>query len=91
IEFDTRSGTSVGHANAAGAISVGAVRWSQTPEFNPTVYPVPVIETFSSAGGVPILFTEYGQPFPTRIRQKPEISAADGGNTTFFGQAFPGG
>ncbi|SFC92319.1 S8 family peptidase [Spirosoma endophyticum] len=89
-QFATNSSTTVGHANAAGAIAVGAVRWSQTPEYNPALQ-APVIETFSSAGGTPILFTTYGQPIPSVTRLKPEISAADGGNTTFFGQAFPGG
>ncbi|MBD2756091.1 S8 family peptidase, partial [Spirosoma validum] len=91
VQYATQSSTTYGHANAEKAIAVGAVRWSRTPVYDPVNSPIPVIESFSSAGGTPILFTEYGQSFPTRVRLKPEISGPNGGNTTFFGQAFPGG
>lgn len=84
IEFDTKSSTVVGHANAQGAIAVGAAIYAQTPAYNATQYPNGLTEYYSSAGGTPILFTEYGQPFPTRVRQKPDLVAPDGGNTTFF-------
>jgi hypothetical protein len=82
-EYATHSGTLYGHANAAGAQAVGAARYAQTPAFgvNPAV-----LEYFSSAGGTPILFDITGAPV-SELRQKPEIVAADGGNTTFF---YPG-
>ena len=43
------SSTIVGHPNAAGAISVGAVRFDKNPVYNPGEYPVPVIMSFSSS------------------------------------------
>ena len=47
-----------GHANAAGAEAVGAAAWYNTAEWGrrsgPSVPGVP--RTFSSAGGVPVLF-----------------------------------
>ncbi len=82
-EFATNSSTTAGHANAEKAIAVGASRYDATPVFNPALQ-TPTIRSFSSAGGTPILFTEYGQPFPIRVRLKPEIVAPDGGNNTFF-------
>ena len=84
-DFATNSGTIFGHSNAAGAITVGASFWGETPVYSATRYPLPLIEPYSSVGGTPILFTEYGQPIPPKVRLKPEIVAPDGGNTTFFG------
>jgi len=81
-DFATNSPTSYGHANAADASAVGAVFYLQTPAFgqNP-----PLLEPFSSAGGVPILFNTAGNPITPVIRQTVDIVAPDGGNTTFFG------
>ena len=85
-EYATNSPTISGHANAAGGLAVGAVRYDATPAFgtNP-----PVREYFSSLGGVPILFDTSGSPV-LEERQKPEIMAADGGDNTFFGQDYEG-
>jgi Ca2+-binding RTX toxin-like protein len=85
-EFATRSSTVVGHANAEGAEAVGAADYRRTPAFgtNP-----PQIESFSSAGNTPILFTISGAP-TNQIRQKPEIVAPDGTDTTFFGSDADG-
>jgi PKD repeat protein len=81
-EHDTASSTLIGHANAAGANAVGAAFFAETPEFG--VAP-PEPEPFSSAGGTPILFNTNGTPRSTaEIRFKPEITAVDGVNTTFF-------
>jgi hypothetical protein len=83
-EFDTRSSTVFGHPTAGGAQAVGAAAWFETPAFgiNP-----PLLEPFSSAGGAPIFFDASGARLGASIiRQKPEIVAPDGGNTTFFGQ-----
>ncbi|MBB5363649.1 S8 family serine peptidase [Deinococcus humi] len=84
IEYDTKSPTSIGHHNAAGGAGVGAARFYRTPAFgqNP-----PLLESFSSAGGVPILFDLNGRPLSSPdLRQQPRFTAPDGGNTSFFGQ-----
>jgi hypothetical protein len=83
LEWDTQSGTAYGHANAAGASAVGAALYALTPPFG--VSP-PILEPYSSRGGVPILFDTDGNALPTpEIRQTPDIVAPDGVNTTFFG------
>ncbi len=81
LEHGTNSPTCYGHANAAGAIAVGAAAWFETPEFGADP---PELEPFSSAGGVPILFDATGNPVSVK-RRKPEMTAPDGTNTTFFG------
>jgi PKD repeat protein len=84
-EYDTDSGTLYGHANSAGAEAVGAAYYQETPEFG--TFP-PQLESFSSAGGTPILFASNGTRLATpELRMKPEIVAPDGVNTTFF---YPG-
>ena len=80
-EFDTDSSTVYGHANAAGAVAVGAAAYFQTPEFGQTP---PLLEPFSAAGPTPILFDTAGNAVSI-ARQKPEITCVDGTNTTFFG------
>lgn len=87
IEHDTQSGTAYGHTCAAGAEAVGAAFYGETPAFgqNP-----PLLEPFSSAGPCPILFEADGtRKSVAEVRQKPEIVAPDGTNTTFFGWADP--
>ena len=84
-EFDTRSGASYGHLNAQGGLGVGAAFYRQTPAFG-TTPPVPRIQAFSSAGGVPILFDTAGSRLPVPVRrQQPALVAPDGVNTTVFG------
>ncbi len=86
-EFDTASGTIYGHANAAGAEAVGAAFYEDTPEFGTDP---PLLESFSSAGPTPILFDPDGKPKAAAdVRQKPNIVAPDGTNTTFFGSDIP--
>jgi chitodextrinase len=81
-EFSTGSGTLFGHANAAGAEAVGAAFYLDTPEYG--IAP-PALEPYSSTGGTPILFNTSGTPLAAPIvRSKPEITAVDGVNTTFF-------
>ena len=81
-EHTTDSPASYGHANAVGAEAVGAAFYLDTPAFGTTP---PLLESFSSQGGVPILFdvsgNSLGVPGP---RLKPEIVAPDGTNTSFF-------
>jgi hypothetical protein len=82
-ELDTASSTLFGHPNAAGAEAVGAAFFDNTPEFGTDP---PLLEPFSSAGPTPILFDTGGIRLPTpEVRDKPEIVAPDGTNTTFFG------
>ena len=83
-EYNTRSSTVVGHANSLRCIATGAAPFFNTPAFNPALTTA-TIEPFSSAGGTPILFNTDGARLgsPT-VRQKPEITAVDGTNTTFF-------
>jgi len=84
-EYDTAAATLYGHANAAGAEAVAAAFYGDTPEFGTTPAEV---ESFSAAGGVPIVFDSNGRRLPApEIRNKPEIAAPDGINTTFFGSA----
>ena len=61
--------TIVGHANANGAITVGAVRYDNTPVYGGSL----VKQSFSSIGGTE---TEGA------IRTKPDIMAPNGGNTS---------
>jgi hypothetical protein len=75
--------TIFGQAAAAGAMAVGAVPWNSpsTPEF------------FTSQGGpVPFLFDSQGNRLATpEIRNKPDITAPDGVDTSFFGSPAPQG
>lgn len=83
-EFSTNSSTIFGHPNAAGAIAVGAINYQQTPWFA-TDIENSLIEHFSSAGGTPIIFDNLGNRLPVaEYRNKPEIVAPDGSDTTFF-------
>ena len=81
-EHATNSPTLVGHANANGAQAVGAAFFADTPAFG--VSP-PVLEPYSSSGGVPILFNANGIALASpELRAKPAVTATDGVNTTFF-------
>ncbi|UCC65461.1 MAG: S8 family serine peptidase, partial [Anaerolineae bacterium] len=81
-EYATDSSTVVGHANADGAVAVGAAPYILTPEFGTDPA---VLEPFSSAGGTPILFATDGTRLASpEYRSKPSIVAPDIANTTFF-------
>ena len=82
----TNAGSLFGHANAAGANAVGASAYINTPVFG--VDP-PVLNYYSSAGNTPILFDTAGNPVE-EIREKPEFTAPDIVNNTFFGSDFEG-
>ncbi len=73
--------TLVGHTKAEGAISVGAAFYLQTPPYG---VDTPVLESFSSVGGVPNFYDIEGNRIAPLIRNKPEIVAPDGVNTSFF-------
>ena len=86
--FDTSDGTIVGHANAAGAEAVGAAAWYQTQAWGSPLRPQcrpACLDSFSSAGGTPVLFDSYGRRLATpQLRAKPGLIGPDAGNTTFF-------
>ena len=75
------SATAYGHPNAEGAIAVGAARYDFTPEFGQTP---PLLEPFSSLGGIEILFDSTGNAIDPVVRNKPELVAPDGSDTSFF-------
>lgn len=88
-----------GHAAAAGAVAVAAVDYREIEQGGDRTPPQNVInvERFSSLGGVlPFFYSGNGTPLPggVQLRAKPELSAPDGTNTTFFvqdsdGDGFP--
>ena len=86
--FDTAEGTIVGHANAAGAEAVGSAAWYQTQAWGSPMRPqcVPAcLDSFSSAGGTPILFDRSGHRLDAaQLRAKPGVIGPDAGNTSFF-------
>ncbi len=85
-EYNTASSTCFGHANAAGAIGVGATRFNQTPALGVTP---PLLEFFSARGGTPILFNNAGGTLGApEIRLSPALTAPDGGATTNVGPNF---
>jgi hypothetical protein len=84
-EFVTSSSTVFGHANAAGARAVGAAYYGTTPAYGTTP---PALDSYSSRGGTTIRVDPAGMP-TFEARQKPEIVAADGVDTTFFSTSDP--
>lgn len=87
-EFDTRSGTIYGHANAEGAEAVGGAWWFDTAAFGAANHPIcnyACVNSYSSAGGTPLFIDDRGErrskPY---IGFKPGITGPDAGNTTFF-------
>lgn len=76
------AGTIFGQANVDVVNSVGAVFYQNTPAYGGTLAP----ESFSSAGGVLLRRNTAQQPLAQFVdTQKPDISAPDGTDTTFFG------
>ncbi len=73
IEYASNSSTIVGHLNTTGGIAVAAVPYFDT-----------IPEPFTSLGGTPLLFDDLGLRTTPLILEKPEVSAPDQVNTTFF-------
>jgi hypothetical protein len=90
-EYHTHSGTSYGHRNVSEAITVGAAAWFNTPDVPDTVDAEPdnppVLNGYSSKGRVPIVFNSEGDSLqnPPEFRDKPDVTAPDATNNTFFG------
>ncbi|MEM1054393.1 MAG: T9SS type A sorting domain-containing protein [Bacteroidota bacterium] len=81
---DSGGATSYGHANAAGAFGVGAAPWFNTPPFTAAAEAVP--EGFTSYGGVLVRLNPDGTRKATaEDREKPDATASDADNNTFFG------
>lgn len=82
-EYHSHSGGLFGHANTEAAISVGASNYFETPAFGITP---PLLQSYSSAGGQPIVFDIVGDEIsPPKVPQKPDIVAPDNVNNSFFG------
>ncbi|TWT31427.1 GEVED domain-containing protein [Blastopirellula retiformator] len=81
-EYDTASGTALGHSNAEYAMSIGAAYYLETPVFGTAPA---AIESFSSAGGTPILLDQAGNHITPNYRQTVDVVGPDGSDTTFFG------
>ena len=82
FEWNTFSGTLFGHHQAIGGAGIAAADYRNTPEFG-TSPATP--QSFTSAGGVPILFNTAGSRLTTPIvRQQPILTGPDNTNTTFF-------
>jgi len=88
-EHDTRSPTLYGHSNGRGALSTAAAAFFNTPAFG--VSP-PRVNDFSSYGGIEVRFDHLGNRLAVpEARPNPDVTAPDGGNTTFFGQRIGDG
>ena len=70
------AGTIVGQANAAGAVTIGAALYTNTPPYGGT----PTIASFSSRGGVQVK----NQSGIFENRQKPDFVGPNGVNTSVF-------
>jgi Subtilase family len=80
---NTVNATLQGHPGAAGAAAVGAAFFFDTPACGTSPA---TLESYSSAGGAPILFDVSGSRLATPVfRQKPDFVGPDGGNNTFLG------
>lgn len=90
-EYDTLGPTIYGHPMAEGAMAVAAAPFFNTERYNSSPVADPaVLESFSSKGGIPILFNQTGTRLVTpQEREKPEVTGTDGIDNTFFGQDLP--
>jgi subtilisin family serine protease len=82
-EYATNSSGIFGHAGSASAITVGASNYMNTPKYGQSPA---LVEYYSSAGGGSILFDAKGNRLSTPVtNKKPDITAPDDVDTTFFG------
>src|SRR6202161_4809257 len=87
--FATNSATLQGHPGAAGAAAVGAAFFLDTPACGTSPA---TLESYSSAGGSPILFSVTGTRLASpMVRQKPDFVGPDGVNNTFIGFTLANG
>ena len=83
-EYETLGPTIYGHPMAEGAMAVAAAPFYRTAAYNDNADPA-ILESFSSKGGIPILFDQDGDRIPETVRQKPDVTGTDGIDNTFFG------
>ncbi|HEY0340916.1 MAG TPA: S8 family serine peptidase, partial [Steroidobacteraceae bacterium] len=84
--FMNNSPTLQGHPGAATAAAVGAAFYFNTPQCGTTPA---TLESYSSAGGDPILFDTSGNRLATpQIRHKPDFVGPDGVNNTMLGDTL---
>ena len=81
-EYDTASGTVVGHANADSVLSIGAVNYGDTPRYGTSP---PQVASYSSGGPATILFLPDGTGTGPLVRDNPDMTAPDAGNNTIIG------
>ncbi|MFB6247477.1 MAG: T9SS type A sorting domain-containing protein [Salinibacter sp.] len=88
-EYDTLGPTIYGHPMAEGAMAVAAAPFFNTATYNSDADPA-TLESFSSKGGIPILFDQSGTRLSTPVqRQKPDVTGTDGIDNTFLGFDLP--
>lgn len=83
LEYVTNSSTVYGHPNALWAEATGAANYPNTPVYGTSP---PIVASYSSIGGTPILFDLDGNSVSPSYRNKPNVTCVDAGNTTFFSQ-----
>ncbi|MCS3823592.1 hypothetical protein GGP92_002301 [Salinibacter ruber] len=85
-EFKTGGPTIFGHQMAEGAMAVAAAPFFSTAPFRSDIDSSAFLQSFSSKGGIPILFDQNGSRLSSPIqRQKPEVTGTDAVDNTFFG------
>jgi len=88
-EYETLGPTIYGHPMAEQAMAVAAAPFYNTAAYNENADPA-TLESFSSKGGIQILFDQSGTRLADPIdRQKPEVTGTDGIDNTFFGFDLP--
>lgn len=89
VEGTPDAPTVYGHAMAEEAEAIAAASFFNTAPFNQNVESA-VLASFSSRGGIDVLFDENGNELLTpESRQKPDVVGTDGVDNTFFGQNLP--
>jgi hypothetical protein len=95
-EYNVTGPTIYGHPMAEGAMAVAAAPFYYTEEYCSAFpgncfdeRPPPYLEPFSSLGGIPILFDQNGNEISEVVREKPDVTGADGIDNTFFGSDIP--
>ncbi len=86
-EYDTRGATVYGHPMAERGMAVAAAPFFRTAAYSR--FDPAVLESFSSKGGIPILFDQSGNRINAINREKPDVTGTDGIDNTFFGFDIP--
>ncbi|PSQ85063.1 MAG: hypothetical protein BRD30_11090, partial [Bacteroidetes bacterium QH_2_63_10] len=89
-EYDPLGPTIFGHQMADGAMAVAAAPFFSTAPFRSDIDSSAFLETFSSKGGIPLLFDQNGDRLSSPVvRQKPEVTGTHFVDNTFFGSDIP--